>query len=438
MERAYRSSAGVHVGCDGMSQHRVRCIQDIGRVLDPLRPVVALFSGGLDSSHLLKLLHDAGSRDVIALVVDIGDDLDSGLLATRAGYLGATLLMVDAREQFASEFVLPAIQAQAYYQGNYPVSASLSRPLIAKKAMEVAQERGAQAILHSAHPSQNTLRRINGSLELLGFTGVFGTPHELTPVPRRVEAAELADAGIVELAERTISLDTNLWCREFESGAIDDPEQFVIPEHLYKWTRAGQRAERSSVTIRYEQGVPVELDGQQLGPVELIDQLNRLAGPYRLGRYVGLEHLGTGEKVLEAREMPAAHVLLAGYAHLLSASVDAETIREKLHLDLLWVREAIEGRWFGRLRAAAQQFILSVSAEVSGTVQMRFSDGYATPVRIRSSAPLYIRDRESWEYEASRRSRSADPTARESGADLTSGDWASGWPSESLLPGSHR
>lgn len=388
-----------------MNRRLVRRIEDVGQLLDFSRPVVTLFSGGLDSSYLLKLLRDNGIRDVIALVVNVGDDVDVDLLRSRAQHLGAELTVVDGRHEFATEFVLPAIQAQAHYLGNYPVSSSLSRPLIAKIAVEVARQRQAQAILHSAHPSQNTLRRINGSLELLGFDGVFGTPYELTPLARPIEAAELADAGVVELADRAISLDTNLWCREFESGAIDDPERFSIPERLYKWTKAGQTVQRTSVSITYEAGVPVALDDELIDLVTLIDRLNRLAGPHRLGRYVGLEHLGTGEKVLEAREMPAAYVLLTGYAHLLSASVDAETIREKLHMDQLWVREAVEGRWFGRLRRAAQQFVSSVSAEVCGTIELALSDGYATPVSIRAHAPLYIRDREVWEYEVNKRDR---------------------------------
>jgi argininosuccinate synthase len=386
--------------------------------------VVALFSGGLDSSYLLKLLRDAGIREVIALVVDVGDDIDPDLLGARAKRLGAELTVVDAREQFANEFVLPAIQAQAYYLGNYPVSSSLSRPLMAKTAMAVAHERGAQAIVHSAHPSQNTLRRINGSLDLLGFTGVYGTPYELTPVPRPIEAAELADAGIVELADRTVSLDSNLWCREFESGPIDDPENFTVPEHLYTWTRAGQPVERSAVSIRYDRGIPVELDDRVLGSVQLIGELNRLAGPFRLGRYAGLEDLHTGEKVLEIREMPGAHVLLAGYAHLLTASVDADSIREKLHLDMVWVREAVEGRWFGRLRDAAQRFISRVSADVCGTVRMAFSEGYATPVSIRSDAPLYIRNREAWEYETSREARLSGATGDEPRRDGAPAGWA--------------
>lgn len=385
------------------SPPRIRCVDHIRQVLDPGRPVVSLFSGGLDSSYLLKLLRDAGIRDVIALVVDVGDEGERDELAKRADRLGARLEVVDARQEFATDFVLPALQAQAYYLGLYPVSSSLSRPLMAKVAIDVAGRYDAQAILHSAHPSQNTLRRINGSLELLGFAGAFGTPYEWTPVPRPIEAAELSDHGITELADRTISLDTNLWCREFEAGSIDDPERFEVPEDLYVWTRAGRTPTRHEVAVTFERGVPTRLDGQPRDLVRLIDELNWLAGAHRLGRYYGLEHLGGGEKVLEVREMPAAHVLLTCYAHLLTATVDAETIREKAHLDQLWVREAVEGRWFGRLRIAAQQFAASVGEAVSGTVRVRLGDGLLTPVSIRADAPLYIRDREAWEYAAVRR-----------------------------------
>ncbi|MEV4315562.1 argininosuccinate synthase-related protein [Actinocrispum sp. NPDC049592] len=389
-----------------MTSRRVRCVRDIGQLLDRSRPVVTLYSGGLDSSYLLKLLRDFEIRHVIALAVDIGGDDGTELLAERARRLGAELVVVDARHEFAARFVAPAIQAQARYLGGHPISSSLSRPLIAEKAVRIALDRDAQAILHSAHPTQNTLRRINTSLELLDFAGVFGTPYELTPVPRPIEAAELAHAGVAELTGRAISLDANLWCREFESGTIDDPERFAIPDELYTWTRAGQRA-ADSVTVTFDAGIPVELDGRALDLVGLIEQLNSIAGAHGLGRYVGLEHVATGEKVLEAREMPAAHILLHGYAALLSATADAETIREKLHQDQLWVREAVEGRWFGRLRGAAQQFISAVSAEVTGTVQLRLRGGRAEVSSIRAARPLYIRDREAWEYNVTRRGSAA-------------------------------
>jgi len=398
-----------------MTASRIRCTEDIARILDPSRPVVALYSGGLDSSYLLKLLRDAGISDVIALAVDLGDEPGKKSLANRADQLGAKIWMVDARRPFADNFVLPAIQAQAYYLGVYPISSSLSRPLMAQIAMTVADRSGAQAIVHAARPSQNTLRRINGSLELLGYADAFGTPHELSPVARATEAAELARAGITGLADRSVSLDTNLWCREFESGAIDDPEDFAIPEDLYTWTRTGQDTARRYVAITYERGVPAQLDGRPADLVSIIGELNGIAGAHGVGRYVGLEHLSSQEKVLEAREMPAAHVLLATYAHLLLASVDADTIREKMHMDQVWVKETVEGRWFGRLRAAAQQFISAVSVEVSGTVRFELGNAQVWPVSIRATTPLYVRDREEWEKNASRmaRLRAADTVSPE-------------------------
>ncbi|MEV4211219.1 argininosuccinate synthase-related protein [Micromonospora sp. NPDC049662] len=384
---------------EGLSPPLVRCVDDIARVLDPSRPVVTLFSGGLDSSYLLKLLFDARIHEVVALVVNVGDEGDLEELGKRADRLGARLEVVDVQQEFASDFVLPALQAQARYLGAYPISSSLSRPLMAKVAIDIANRHKAQAILHSAHPSQNTLRRLNGSLALLGFDGVYGTPYEWTPVPRPQEAAELADHGITELADRSVSVDTNLWCREFEAGVIDDPERFRVPEELYVWTRADVGAPRRAVTITFEHGLPTHLDGVPLDLVSLVDKLNWLAGAYQVGRYWGLEHLSGGEKVLEAREMPAAHVLLTCHAHLLNATVDAETIREKAHLDQLWVREAVEGRWFGRLRLAAQQFIESIGRAISGAVTVEFSHGSTmTPLSIRAEAPLYVRDREVWEY----------------------------------------
>lgn len=382
-----------------MSGAHIRSISDIGRRLVISRPVVALFSGGLDSSYLLKLLRDVGIRDIVALAVDVGDDLDEPALRSRAERLGAKLEVVDARNEFANDFVAPAIQAQACYLGMYPISSSLSRPLMAKVAMQVAARHGAQAIVHSAHPSQNTIRRINGSLGLLGFDGVFGTPFEFTPVARSVEAAELAEVGLTDLMTRSVSIDTNLWCREFESGEIDDPENFVIPPRLYKWTRAEPTAEPDTVTLQFDQGRPTMVDGRRAELTELIAELNRRGGAHRIGRFLGLEHLAGGEKVLEVREAPAASLLLQAYAHLLAASVDAETIREKAHLDQVWVREAVEGRWFGRLRTAAQEFISSVGATVTGTVSMDLRWGTATATQIRAAAPLYLRDREAWEDE---------------------------------------
>jgi len=377
----------------------VRHVADLEVVLDPGEPVVTLFSGGLDSTHLLMLLAERGFRHVTALAVELGANTDIERATTTCAHFGARLVVVDRRDQFVEEFVFPAIQAHAVYLGLHPISSSLSRALIAREGVRQAQEIGAAAILHTASRSQNTLRRLNGALRSLGFEGAYGSPYEACAIPRDEKKQDLAAAGVDDLTDRPFSVDANLWCREFESGALDDPERFTMPADSFLWSTGAAAAPRATVEVTFEHGVPVGLDGERVPGVELISRLNFLAGAYGLGRYSGLEHLYTGDKVLEVREMPAAELLLCAYRHLESATVDAETVREKLALEQLWVREAVEGRWFQGLRRAAQAFVDEVRKAVSGTIAFTLSPHGLEVCSIRADAPLYLRSRESWESE---------------------------------------
>ncbi|MFJ6687024.1 argininosuccinate synthase-related protein [Streptomyces werraensis] len=365
--------------------------------LDASRPIVTLFSGGLDSSYLLLRLRDAGFRNVHALSVDLGEDETTEDKQFIAKKLGVDLHIIDGRQTFAREFVGPAIASQAVYLDTHPVSSTLSRPLIARYATELAGELGARTILHTANRSQNTLRRLNGALTLLGFSGQFGSPYELDPVDRSRKIAELGREGITHMSERVVSCDSNLWCREFESGTLDDPENHAVPEDMYLWTKRDAEREAEIVDITFRRGVLVEVNGVSHSLVSLIDELNLRVGAHGIGRYSGLEHLDNGEKVLELREMPAAHLLLRTFRHLESATLQAETIREKMRVEQIWVREALEGRWFGELRTAAQAFVDACSLRVSGTVRWRLHEGSAETRAIRVQDPLYLRNREEWE-----------------------------------------
>ncbi|MDQ0749079.1 argininosuccinate synthase [Streptomyces africanus] len=369
--------------------------------LAPGQPVVTLFSGGLDSSYLLLRLRRMGVRDVHAVSVDIGEDESSDYKRQVAEALGAKLHILDRRQEFADRYVAPAIAAQAVYLGIHPVSSTLSRPLIADSAVELARNLGAQAVLHTANRSQNTLRRLNGALRLLGYEGAFGSPYDLDPVSREEKLAALRAADVDLLAGRIVSGDSNLWCREFESGILDDPELHEVPDEMYTWSRpVAAPDDTDTVTVAFEHGLPVAVDGTPLPLTELIDRLNRRVGAYGLGRYSGLEHLDHGEKVLEIREMPAAWLLLSSYRHVESACLEAELIREKRHLEQVWVREALEGRWFGELRLATQSFIDACAARTTGSVTWRLRTGGADTRSITTGAPLYLRDREAWEERA--------------------------------------
>ncbi|MFF2662942.1 argininosuccinate synthase-related protein [Kitasatospora sp. NPDC058032] len=373
--------------------------------LDPAAPVVTLFSGGLDSSYLLLRLRDAGFRDVHAVSVNLGEDETTEHKQRIADKLGVRLHVIDGRQVFAEEFVRPAIAAQAVYLDTHPVSSTLSRPLIARLAVELARELDAIAVLHTANRSQNTLRRLNGALTLLDFRGAYGSPYDLDPVDRDQKILELKEAGLDRMSERIVSGDSNLWCREFESGILDDPEEHAVPAHMYAWSTPRPQHTEETVEIRFHQGVPVAVDGEELPILDLIAGLNTRVGAYGLGRYSGLEHLDNGEKVLEIREMPAAWLLLRTFRHLENATLEAETMREKMHLEQLWVREALEGRWYGELRLAVQHFIDSCASRVTGTVRWRLTSGGADTRAIVADEPRYLRDREAWEKESIRTER---------------------------------
>ncbi|MFE7935648.1 argininosuccinate synthase-related protein, partial [Streptomyces sp. NPDC057456] len=340
-----------------MARRRIiRSFPDIADLPLADQPVVTLFSGGLDSAYLLLRLMQSGARDIHAVSVDLGGEDSWAEVASIADRLGVTWHLIDARSDFVRTFIRPAIAAQSVYLDTHPISSSLSRPLIAKVVLDVARQVGAAAVLHTANRSQNSLRRLNGAIELLGFESRYGSPYDLTPVDRGQKIKELSSFGLEEMSNRVVSIDANLWCREFESGLIDDPESHAVPSALYHWTLVDEAPSPSVLDIGFKAGIPVSVNDVNLPLIDIITTLNTHVGRYGIGRYSGLEHLAGDVKVLEVREMPAASILLRSYRHVESAVTGAEEMREKMHIEQLWVREAIEGRWFGQLRQACQSF----------------------------------------------------------------------------------
>ncbi|THF56236.1 argininosuccinate synthase-related protein [Pseudothauera rhizosphaerae] len=394
---------------------KIRSLDDLAIVADRCDHILTMFSGGLDSSYVLQAL--AGHRcRVTALSVDIGDGANRQDMAAIAEQFGVELHIVDAKREFSEDAVLPAIYANARYLGIYPISSSLSRPIIARQAVELAKALCCDAIVHTANQSHNSLRRLNGAIEQCGYKGYFGTPYEYTAISRTDKIEVLNRIGLSSFSARGISGDANLWCREFESGNLDDPEFFKVPDSLFSWTAERAEGERE-ISIVFSEGRPVEVTGEKMGLVDLIGYLNNAVGAFKIGRYCGLEHLEGGEKVLEVREAPAAHILMDAYRHLETATIDAELLRIKLGIEGLWVREAIEGRWFGATHRALSAFIAMTAREVSGEVVYRLRAGAADVRSIRALTPLYIRDRDKWEKTAAleRASRSLHDYARSEG-----------------------
>lgn len=380
-----------------MSTRILRSFGDLDAMQGKVDHVLTLFSGGLDSSYVLKELSQRKLR-VTALSVDVGEGCRAQDLKEIADFFGVGLTIVDAREMFAHEAVAPAIRAQAKYLGMYPVSSSLSRPILAKVAVRVARELGCDAIVHTANQSQNSLRRLNGAIGQLGYSGCYGTPYERSVLTREEKIEALRRLGLERFQARGISGDANLWCREFESGSLDNPEGFWVPPSLFEWTRAPETPPKPrEILIDFRAGVPVAIDRQAMDLVSLIAHLNTVVGAYSIGRYSGLEHLEGGEKVLEVREAPAATILMDAYRHIETAVLDAELLREKAALELLWTREAVEGRWYSPLRQCADAFICTAAEKVTGTVRYSLRQGAADICSIVAQRPLYLTDRDAWE-----------------------------------------
>ncbi|SHN92628.1 Argininosuccinate synthase [Bathymodiolus heckerae thiotrophic gill symbiont] len=287
-----------------------------------------MFSGGLDSSYLLARLSKMEFRKIIAVAVDLGEE-DNQNLSMITDKLGVELKIIDAKVYFAKNSVIPAIQAQAIYLNMFPVSSSLSRPVIAKKSMQVAIDNDCDVLLHTANQSQNSLRRLNGSIQSLKFDGYYGSPYEYSAISRKEKAKFLEKFGFSFLTNRKLSGDENLWCREYESGELDNPESFCLNESLYKWSVKSKYNHKDRIKLTFKNGVPVAIDDKSTDIVKLIKLLNYRIGLSGVGRYAGLEHLPNQEKVLEIREMPAASILLNSFKHLEMAILTTPLIMEK-------------------------------------------------------------------------------------------------------------
>ncbi len=382
---------------------KIRSIEDLQNVASHAKHILTLFSGGLDSSYLFELIKHSRAK-VTAVAIDLGDDIDVEKLQLVTDHYGFDLKIVDGKQEFVEHSLFTAIQAQALYLGDYPISASLSRPVIVKKALEIAKTLGCDAIVHTANQSQNSLRRLNGALERSGYQGYYGSPFEYSAISREQKAQTLFSSGLVGFQSRQVSGDANLWCREFESGSLDDPENFTLTDSLFLWSRwqPEHQLDSDSIKIGFKQGYPVSLNDQPITLLELIMFINNHVGAYEIGRYVGFDHLDHDEKVLEVREAPAATLLIKAYKLLETAILPTDVLKAKAWHNDSWTQEAVEGRFGSLLQNASYAFIAHTAEHISGSVLFRLSRGHAIASRIVAENAKYLRDRDHWEINTAR------------------------------------
>ena len=338
--------------------------------------VVLAYSGGLDTSVAVRWLNKERGYDVIAVAVDVGQESDFVSVKERALAAGAIeAIIVDGRAELAESFALPALQANALYEGKYPLVSALSRPLIVGHLVAAARRFDAQAVAHGCTGKGNDqvrfevgTRSLAPELEIVAPAREWGMTREET-----VDYAEREGVPITASRGRIYSIDENLWGRAVECGAIEDPWA-APPDDVYALTRETLTSP-VEVVVGFVSGVPVSLDGQNLPLVELIAQLGAVAGSSGYGRLDLVENRRVGIKSREIYEAPAALALIAAHQDLESLTLERDVAHEKLRLEHRVAELIYDGLWYSPLREALSAFVTSTQRNVTGEVRLRFVPG---------------------------------------------------------------
>lgn len=362
------------------------------------KTIVLAYSGGLDTSVLLKRFILEG-YDVIALTADLGEsDAVAGggaaqalqAVKDKAIALGArAAVLVDAKQRFIDDFAYKALHANALYQGIYPLSAALSRPLIAHLLVETAHEYGAGAVAHGCTGKGNDQVRIELGVLALDPHLVCRAPLREQPLSRPDAIAFAAQHGvpIAHTQAKPYSIDANLWGRSIEAGVLEDPWN-APPEDAYAWTASPQArpAQPDEIEIEFEAGLPV---WNGLSGWELVAQLNALTGKHGIGRIDMVEDRVVGLKSREVYECPASSVLIAAHKALERVVLTRDELRFKAQCDQKYAELVYDGLWMSPLRDALDAFNAAGAKRVTGKVRVRLHQGTAVITGVQSPFGLY-------------------------------------------------
>ena len=358
--------------------------------------IVLAYSGGLDTSVAIRWLQEQYGADIATLTMDLGGQVDLEAARQRALDIGAIRAdVMDARDEFVRDFVWPALRAGAIYEGVYPLATALGRPLIAKHLVRIALEEGASGIAHGCTGKGNDQVRFDVSAAALAPAIKVVAPAREWGMTRDDEVAYAKERDIpLDLNKRSsYSTDENLWGRSIEAGDLEDP-WVEPPEEAYAWTVSVSAApdEPRYVEIRFAEGVPVAIDGEELGGVALIELLNEAAGAHGVGRIDHVENRLVGIKSREVYEAPAATVLHQAHRALEQMCLTKEQSRFKERLAQEYADLVYNGLWFTAHRRDLDAYVLSTQRHVNGTVRVRLHKGSATVTGRESAEALYRHD----------------------------------------------
>ncbi|MFA1609686.1 argininosuccinate synthase [Halobellus rubicundus] len=354
--------------------------------------VALAFSGGLDTTVCVSLLQEEyGYDEVVGVTVDVGQpESEFEEAQETADAHGLDLHVVDAKEEFA-ELCFDSVRANATYQG-YPLGTALARPVIANAILEVAEEEGCDALAHGCTGKGNDQLRFEVVWRASDLDVVAPVREMELTREWEQEYAEEHDLPVQSGNSGVWSIDTNLWSRSVEGGQLEDPS-YVPPEDIYEWTQdPATNTETELVEIEFEDGYPVALDGEELSPVELIEQLNAQAGKHGVGRTDMMEDRMLGLKVRENYEHPAATTLLTAHEALEQLVLTKDERDFKRSIDDEWAQKGYEGLVEHPLVGALEGFIDETQSRVTGTVTVKFEGGQARAVGRESGYAVYSED----------------------------------------------
>jgi argininosuccinate synthase len=360
-----------------------------------MKKVVLAYSGGLDTSVAVAWLREQFGVEVVTLTVDVGGGSLRAGVEARAMSAGASrAYVVDARQRFLTDFVWPHLQANALYQGAYPLATALARPLIAQLLCEVAAREGADAVAHGCTGKGNDQVRFDVAVHALNPSLEVVAPMRVGMGLSRAQEIDYANERGIELPitkASPYSIDVNLWGRSIETGVLEDP-WIAPPADVFEWTVAPADApEPVEVVVTFEGGVPVALDDERLAPLELVERLHVLAGAHGVGRIDHVEDRLVGIKSREIYEAPAATVLHAAHRAVEGLALSKDTLRfNRLVADEL-ARLTYDGLWFSALHRDLRGYVASSQRVVSGDARIRLDHGNAVLVGRRSPLSLYDR-----------------------------------------------
>ncbi len=355
--------------------------------------IVLAYSGGLDTSVAIGWIAEETGAEVVAVAADVGqggEDLE--VIRQRALDCGAVEAVVaDVRDEYADEYCLPALQANALYMGRYPLVSALSRPLIVKHLVAAAKQYGASTVSHGCTGKGNDQVRFEVGIGALAPDLKVIAPVRDSGMTRDKAIAFAEEKGLpIDVNKKSpYSIDQNVWGRAVETGFLEDPWNGPI-EDVYSYTSDPTVArEPDELVLTFTGGVPVAIDGKPVTVLQAIEQLNARAGVQGVGRLDMVEDRLVGIKSREVYEVPGAQVLITAHQELESLTVERDLARFKRGVEQRWAELVYDGLWFSPLKRALDEFVLSSQQHVTGEVRLTLHAGTATVTGRRSDASLY-------------------------------------------------